>query len=178
MKIINCKICLTPNTRPRVKFGEDGICNACHYKDEKNKINWDDRKVELEEICNKFRSKTSDYDCIVPWSGGKDSSSIAYKLKFDHGMNPLLVTFSPLLPSNVGIQNRKNFLNLGFDNIYFYPNEKVSKLLAKRFFLKEVIQKFIGMLELILYLLKLLVKKISNLFFMLNMVKVSMVEGF
>ena len=35
MKIINCKICLTPNTRPRVKFGEDGICNACHYKDEK-----------------------------------------------------------------------------------------------------------------------------------------------
>ena len=75
----------------------------------KNKINWDDRKVELEEICNKFRSKTNDYDCIVPWSGGKDSSSIAYKLKFNHGMNPLLVTFSPLLPSNVGVQNRKNF---------------------------------------------------------------------
>ncbi len=137
MKIINCKICLTPNTRPRVKFGGDGICNACHYKDEKNKINWDDRKVELEEICNKFRSKTNDYDCIVPWSGGKDSSSIAYKLKFNHGMNPLLVTFSPLLPSNVGVQNRKNFLSLGFDNIYFYPNEKVSKLLAKRFFIER-----------------------------------------
>jgi len=137
MEIINCKICLTPNTRPRVKFGSDGICNACSYKNKKDEINWDKRKIELKNICNEFRSNTNDYDCIVPWSGGKDSSSIAYKLKFEYGMNPLLVTFSPLMPSKVGIKNRKNFLNLGFDNIYFYPNERASRLLANRFFLER-----------------------------------------
>jgi len=134
MEIINCKICLTPNTRPRVIFEGDKICNACKYKDKKNDVDWPKRKNELKAICNKYRSKTNEYDCIVPWSGGKDSSSVAYKLKFDYGMNPLLVTFSPLIPSIVGVKNRKNFLDMGFDNVYFHPNEKVSRILSKRFF--------------------------------------------
>ena len=107
MEIINCKICLTPNTRPRVKFDENKICNACKYKDKKD-INWAKRTDELRDICNKYRSKTNEYDCIVPWSGGKDSSSVTYKLKFDYGMNPLLVTFH-LIPWKVGVRNRKIF---------------------------------------------------------------------
>ena len=34
-----CKICLTPNTRPRVTFNK-GICNAC--------LNWEDKKNKLD----------------------------------------------------------------------------------------------------------------------------------
>ena len=92
-----CKKCLTPSTRPRIKFNEEGICNACLFLLGRKKINFKERENELNEICKKFRSKNGDYDCIVPWSGGKDSSAIAYKLKFKYKMNPLLVTFSPLI---------------------------------------------------------------------------------
>ena len=136
-KIINCNNCLTPNTRPRIKFKNNLICNACEYQKFKQSIDWNKRKRELRDMCDKYRSNNGNYDCIVPWSGGKDSSSVAYKLKFEFNMNPLLVTFSPLIPSEVGIKNRQNFSNIGFDNFYFQPNEKVSKILSKRFFLER-----------------------------------------
>ena len=61
-------------------------------------------------------------------------------------MNPLLVTFSPLIPTKIGHNNRNKLINSGFDNYFFAPNTKVSKYLSKRFFLKEEIQKYTGML--------------------------------
>jgi len=132
-----CKKCLMPNSRPRIVFDQNGICNACNYLSKRNNLNWDERKNELKEILNHHRSKKGYYDCIVPWSGGKDSSYIAYKLKFEYEMNPLLVTFAPLIPTSVGYKNRENIINLGFDHYYFRPNQKASKLLSKRFFLER-----------------------------------------
>ncbi len=126
-----------PSSRPRVKFNDRGICNACVYIKKKNDIDWSARKKEFEEICNENRSKNGEYDCIVPWSGGKDSSSIAYKLKFTYKMNPLLVTFSPLIPSEIGNFNREILIKKGFDNIFLRPNQSVSKYLSKRFFLER-----------------------------------------
>ena len=63
-------------------------------KKKKKKINWQSRKEEFISLLEPFKSKDGSWDCIVPWSGGKDSSSIAWKLKYEYGMNPLLVTFS------------------------------------------------------------------------------------
>ena len=126
-----------PSSRPRITFDETGICNACNYKKKKDKIDWQNRKKEFLEICEKHRSKNGDYDCIVPWSGGKDSSSIAHKLKFIYKMNPLLVTFSPLLPSNIGNINRELLINEGFDNVFFRPNQNISSYLSRRFFLER-----------------------------------------
>ena len=73
----------------------------------------------------------------MPWSGGKDSSYVAYKLKYEYNMNPLLVTFAPLMPTAVGEKNTNAFLNLGFDNEYFRVNQKVSRSIAKRFFFER-----------------------------------------
>ena len=135
--IKTCKSCLMPSSRPRITFDNSGICNACNYKKEKQKINWDIRKNEFLEICEKHRSKNGEYDCIVPWSGGKDSSSIAHKLKFIYKMNPLLVTWAPLIPSEIGNVNRELLINEGFDNIFFRPNQKISKYLCRRFFFER-----------------------------------------
>tara|TARA_A100001015_G_scaffold315342_1_gene426948 strand:- start:1118 stop:2239 length:1122 start_codon:yes stop_codon:yes gene_type:complete len=133
-----CKKCHTPNTRPRIKFDNEGVCNACRFHENRNaKINFSERKKELTELCNKYRSKNGEYDCIVPWSGGKDSSAIAYKLKFEHQMNPLLVTFSPIIGSKTGLHNRKGFRSLGFDNVLIAPDIKISKYLSKRFFIER-----------------------------------------
>lgn len=136
-KIIICKKCLMPSSRPRITFDDVGVCNACNYQQKKRGIDWNIRKLEFIELCEKHRSKNGEYDCIVPWSGGKDSSSIAYKLKYEYNMNPLLTTFSPLMPSKIGNKNRQLLINQGFDNLYFKPNEKVSKYLSKRFFIER-----------------------------------------
>ena len=135
-KISICSKCLTPTTRPRVEFNES-ICNACLFAEKKNKIDWSTRKKELQQILQKYKSNKGVWDCVVPYSGGKDSATIAHKLKFDYGMNPLLVTFSPLIPNEIGKKNIDSFLNLGFDNFYFKPNRKVSRELAKRFFIER-----------------------------------------
>jgi N-acetyl sugar amidotransferase len=136
-KIIYCKQCIMPNSRPRIVFDEEGICNACRNAEDKKAIDWDLRKKEFESLIGKFRSKDGSWDCVVPWSGGKDSSAIAYKLKFEFGMNPLLVTFSPMLPNEVGNHNREELIQQGFDHLFFRPDQKVHRKLAQRFFIER-----------------------------------------
>ena len=137
LNINYCRNCLTPNSRPRVFFNNHGICNACTNMEEKKKINWQSRKEEFISLLEPFKSKDGSWDCIVPWSGGKDSSSIAWKLKYEYGMNPLLVTFSPILPNEVGNHNREALIREGFDHIFFRPNQKAHRVLAKKFFIER-----------------------------------------
>jgi N-acetyl sugar amidotransferase len=136
-----CKTCLMPDSRPRIVFDNKGICNACLYSKKKKEMEWNSRKNEFLELINKIKNDSkkynSHYDCVVPWSGGKDSTSIALKLKFEYGLNPLLVTFSPLLVNECGSFNREELLKMGFDSIFLRPNQKVSKKLAKRFFIER-----------------------------------------
>ena len=129
-----CKKCVTPDSRPRVVFDSDGVCNACNFVTVKKNTDWKKREKELVEILDELRSSDGSYDCIVPWSGGKDSSYVAYVLKFKYKMNPLLVTFSPLIMNEVGEHNRHKLIELGFDNLMIRPNQNISQYLSKRFF--------------------------------------------
>lgn len=137
-----CSKCLMPTTRPRIVFDEKGVCNACRHAERKYEgIDWAARKGEFMELLDSHRSKDGSWDCIVPWSGGKDSSSIAYRLKYEFNMNPLLVTFSPMMPNEVGNHNREALVQAGFDHLFFRPNQKVHRALAKRFFIERGNQK-------------------------------------
>jgi len=62
---------------------------------------------------------------------------IAHKLKFEFGLNPLLVTFSPLMPDETAMHNREEMLKLGFDHLMVRANQWVSRRLSKRFFLER-----------------------------------------
>ena len=141
MNIKFCKNCFTPNTRPRIVFNKQDICNACLNSMDKKKINWEKRKKEFLKIILNIKKDSKKYkrtyDCIVPWSGGKDSSSIALKLKCNFGLNPLLVTFSPLIINEIGAHNREELLKKGFDSIFFRPNQNVARTLSKRFFIER-----------------------------------------
>jgi len=133
-----CKKCLMPNTRPRIGFDEAGVCNACRHAEDKWKgVDWTARAAEFNKMLDQYRSKDGSWDCVVPWSGGKDSSAIAYKLKFEFGMNPLMVTFSPQLPTEVGNHNREALIQQGLDHLFFRPNQKVHRRLARRFFIER-----------------------------------------
>ncbi len=132
-----CKTCLMSSARPRIGFDDEGVCNACRTAESKAGIDWDKRRQEFFDTVDALKGRHGHYDCIVPWSGGKDSSAIAYRLKYEFGLNPLLVTFSPLNPTDVGVHNREELLKLGFDHLLIRPNQKVSRHLANRFFVER-----------------------------------------
>lgn len=141
-----CKRCVMSNQRPAsevefkhsintkkktIHFDEEGICDACRNSDAKDKIDWNKREEELLRLLDKHRSKDGSYDCMVPGSGGKDSAMQAHLLKYKYGMNPLTITWPPILYTEYGFKNWKNWINSGFDNVTFTPNGKVMNLLTK-----------------------------------------------
>ncbi len=133
-KIIMCKRCLTLSTRPRAQYDQNGICNACRWSEfKKSKIDWNKRWKELEIICDDFRcSDGSKWDVLVPCSGGKDGTYVAWMLKNKLNMHPLCITMKPQMQTEIGRKNLENFANSGFDHILITPNPKIYQSLAKR----------------------------------------------
>lgn len=137
-EVIFCKKCVVSNQRPRVTFDKSGICSACNYAEyKKNSVNWKDRKEQFEILLDKYRRKDGRWDCVVPSSGGKDSGSLAHKLKYEYGMHPLSVTWSPLLYTKVGVQNIQNLISSGIDNYMCSPNRMLQRKLARLFFVVQ-----------------------------------------
>ena len=127
-----CKKCLYPNTKPKINFDENGICSACNNVEYKNKIDWDSRKKELKGILEKYKSKDgSNYDCIIPVSGGKDSHYQTYVIKKEFGLNPLCVNFHPHDFTEIGRKNIENLKRLGVDCIEFSSNPDIYNKLSK-----------------------------------------------
>ena len=130
-----CKKCFVPSTRPRITFNEQGICNACDWSEEKKNINWDKRKRFFETLCDRYRGNGREADCIVPWSGGKDSIYVAYKMR-EFGMTPLLVTVLPHLETEIGEWNRKNMCK-DFEHLEITLSEDKYRSLAKKYFIED-----------------------------------------
>lgn len=131
-EVIFCKKCVVSNQRPRITFDKEGICSACRYAEEKdNLIDWKKRKAMLIGLLDKHRRKDGGYDVVVPSSGGKDSAVVAHQLKHYYGMHPLTVTWAPFLYTDIGWQNYVSFVNSGFDNLLFYPDQKLHRKLAR-----------------------------------------------
>jgi N-acetyl sugar amidotransferase len=114
-----------------MNFDENGVCDACRTAEIKDDIDWGMREEELVKLLDKHRKNDGSYDCLVPGSGGKDSAYQAHVLKYKYNMNPLTVTWPPILYTDYGLKNWKNWLDAGFDNISFYRNGKVMKLLTR-----------------------------------------------
>lgn len=142
-----CKKCIMSNQRPAstvefkhtkdskkvtMGFDEEGVCDACRANEQKNSIDWKSREEQLVKLLDKHRKNDGSYDCLVPGSGGKDSAYQAHVLKYKYGMNPLTITWPPILYTDYGYKNFKNWIDIGgFDNVSFNRNGKVMKLLTK-----------------------------------------------
>jgi N-acetyl sugar amidotransferase len=104
-------------------FDEEGVCSICRqieFRDEK--IDWDDRRKQLDELVAPYRDKGL-YDCIVPFSGGKDSTFQAWYVVKELKLKPLLVRFDhwfyrPLVAEN----NTRTLKILGVDFLTFTPS--------------------------------------------------------
>lgn len=128
-----CKNCVVSNQRPRIFFDESGICGACKFSEiKKNKVDWISRESELKKLCDQFRRTDGHFDIIVPCSGGKDSSRVAFELKKNYGMHPLTVTWAPFEYTQEGYQNFRNFIKVGgFNNLMAWPNGRLHRKLSR-----------------------------------------------
>lgn len=136
-KVFWCKTCLNMSTRPRIEFDAQGRCNACVWTEEKKSLDWSKRETELIKLLDKFRSKDGGFDCVVPCSGGKDGSHVAYNLKHKYGMNPLAITIRPALSIELGDKNLYNFIHSGYNHLHVTPNPKVMQVLNKYGFIEK-----------------------------------------
>lgn len=123
--LIYCKRCVMPHTKPDLRIDEDGVCNACRSFEARKQVDWDERKRQLAAIFGKYRSKSAaNWDCIVPVSGGKDSTYQVVRM-LQLGANPLCVTASTCDLSEIGRKNIENIKSLGVDLVEFSPNPNI-----------------------------------------------------
>lgn len=129
-----CTRCVYPETSAiKLTFDDRGVCSGCLVAEEREKIDWEPKRKKLDAILEEHRSKDgSNYDCIIPVSGGKDSLFQTHIIKEVYGLNPLLVTFNHTFNTKVGTRNLANMVEkLGCDHIRFTPSPKTVKKLAK-----------------------------------------------
>ena len=120
-----CTKCLFPETKPDLFFDESGVCSACKAAELKfAKIDWKQREKDFRTIIDQFKLRDDQigYDCLIPVSGGKDSTYQAYFIKEVYGMNPLCVCFETTRETELGRRNLSNISKMGIDVIHFHKN--------------------------------------------------------
>ena len=118
-----------PSTKPDLFLNEEGVCNACVSFSARKEVDWEKRKEEMNLLFEKCRNKNY-WDCIIPVSGGKDSTFQVLKI-LEFGMRPLCILASTCNLSNIGRKNIENIKALGVDLIEFSPDPSVRKKLNK-----------------------------------------------
>jgi len=134
----HCKACNLPETYETIEFDADGVCNICRQKEYKDTaIDWAGRSKQLVELVEQYRGKYA-YDCIVPFSGGKDSTFTLHYLMKEFKIKPLVVQFNHgFMRQGLLKNNERTFRKLGVDVINFTPNWQ----LVKRLMLEALVRK-------------------------------------
>ncbi len=131
-----CRNCVLPDTRPHLFFDNEGICNACRTSSTKPTINWEARSRKLRELVTYAKSRSVGYDCLIPVSGGKDSTWQVIKC-LEYGFHPLCFTWRTPGRTALGQQNLDNLISLGVDHVDFQISPEV-----ERVFMLKSLKKF------------------------------------
>lgn len=117
-----CKTCVMPDSKPDLLLDEEGVCNACRSFERRKQVDWPGRYEELLRVLERYRHRDgSNWDCIVPVSGGKDSTYQVVRM-LQLGLNPLCVTATTCDLSQLGRENIQNLKRLGVDYVEISPN--------------------------------------------------------
>jgi len=110
-----CTKCLLPETFPFIEFDEKGVCVICNNYKKKNhpkSIN------ELQELVEPYRRKNGQTDCLVPFSGGRDSTYVLHIVKNILKLNPIAFTYDWGMVTDLGRRNIARVTGkLGVENI-------------------------------------------------------------
>ena len=133
-----CIQCGLPETHETIAFNSEGVCNIClQQKTKHENIDWSANKKVLGELIEEHRGKY-DYDCIVPFSGGKDSTWTLYYLMKEYNVKPLVVRFDHgFFRPNLEQSMKRTLRRLGADCMTFTPNWDVVRRLMLQSFLEK-----------------------------------------
>lgn len=136
-QLTRCTRCILPSSLSSLTFDDDGVCSYCRQY-EKDFANWDEiapRKLaEFEELLQKARKLNRPYDCLIPLSGGKDSTFVLYLCSKIYKLNCLAVTFNNGYLSESARRNVQNALeNCSADHIFYHVNKTNSQQLFQTF---------------------------------------------
>ncbi len=121
-----CAKCILPDTRPNIALDSDGICNACLTHGSRQAIDWEQRERAFSDVVRHAKSSSSGYDCLIPVSGGKDSTWQVVKC-LEYGLNPLAVTWKTPARTPIGTVNLANLVSLGVDHVDYQVSPDVEK---------------------------------------------------
>jgi len=126
-----CVRCVMPETKPDLRIDSEGVCNACRSYEGRSSVDWTARKRELARVLEQYRCRDGEtWDCIVPVSGGKDSTYQVVRM-LQLGLNPLCITATTCDLSEIGRRNLENLKNMGVDHVAFSPNPEVRRKLNR-----------------------------------------------
>jgi len=131
-----CRRCILPDTRPNLTLDAAGVCNACRAHESRKAIDWARRARAFAEVAANAKSRSRRYDCVVPVSGGKDSTWQIVKC-LEHGLTPLAVTWKTPARTPLGQANLDNLVRLGVDHVDYQVNPKVESRFMLRAFEKH-----------------------------------------
>jgi len=128
-----CKKCCLPSSKPDLHFDDEGVCMACRYREHEKTIHWEARKQEFLELVKPYRgANPNNYDCIIAVSGGKDSCYQVHLIKEIGKLNPLLVSFEPSCPTEIGQHNLQVMVDgYGCDLIQLKKSSRTYRKLAR-----------------------------------------------
>lgn len=130
-----CSRCILPTTRPNLRLDAEGVCNACRAHETKPGIDWRLRAGQLKDLVANVKraARYNGYDCLIPVSGGKDSTWQTVKC-LELGLKPLAVTWKTPARTEIGRRNLENLVALGVDHIDWQVSPKVeSRFMLKAF---------------------------------------------
>lgn len=137
-----CVRCVLPETCPNIEFDESGVCNVCKEFDKqwgkfKQKEYLKSKNMELERTFDLFRNRRRKYDCLVPISGGMDSTYVLYVCKKVYDLRVLAFNFDNGFQSEFAKENLKNITtSLDVDFMSHAPDWKIARKIYALFFRK------------------------------------------
>jgi N-acetyl sugar amidotransferase len=130
-----CRLCITPDTRPNITLDAGGVCNACVAHATKTSIDWPARAASFGDVVAHAKARSSGYDCIIPVSGGKDSTWQVVTC-LERGLKPLAVTWKTPARTAIGAENLANLVALGVDHIDY----QISPLVERKFLREALVR--------------------------------------
>ena len=141
-----CTKCILPETMPHIEFNTEGVCNYCsNYKTRNEPKPFQ----ELDELLHKYR-RPGEQDCILPFSGGRDSCFALHLAKKELGMNPIAYTYDWGMVTDLGRRNISRMCSeLGVENIIVAADIEQKRLNIKKNLLAWLDTPHLGLLSLL-----------------------------
>lgn len=115
LNLKRCTKCVLPETMPFIKFDDKGVCNYCHTYKQRNKPR---PKEELFKLVEPYRRSGNNLDCIVPFSGGRDSCYGLHLIVKELEMKPVTYTYDWGMVTDLGRRNISQMCgDMGVENI-------------------------------------------------------------